>query len=274
MKLKIDEFIAEIYLEEKAKNTLTKYKSDIYKFIDFVGNDESEITKEQSIAYKAFLCNGQYKTSSINSYIIAINKYFKWIGTPELKVKIIKQQRKNSLEDVISITDYKRLLRNAKRLGMFDIYYLMKILASTGIRIDETKYITVESLNENYIKVNNKGKEREISIPKELVRELKKYCTANKIKTGYVFCSSRPGNLIQKSTAWRKMKKIAGVARVNKNKVHAHSFRHLFAKEYMAKYNNAIELADILGHSSLETTRIYTRSTSYEKRQKIESLKL
>lgn len=272
MKTQLPQFIAELELQEKAIHTLKKYESDISKFFEFVSDDSAEITKSHVLQYKTYICSGIYKTSSINSYIIAINKYLKWVGEPALTVKIIKQQRKSSLEDVVNRSDYKRLLRYAKKIGAIDIYYIMRVLASTGIRIDELKFITVNSLKLSYIRVNNKGKEREISIPQDLVRDLKKYCLSTGTKSGYVFQSSIKNNIVCKSTVWRKMKKIAGLARVNKSKVHAHSFRHLFAKEYMAKYNNAIELADILGHSSLETTRIYTRSTSFEKRKKIETL--
>ena len=272
MKNNLSKFLNELEFEEKSKRTLNKYESDILKFINFINDNSVEITKSHVLQFKTHICSGIYKTSSINSYIIALNKYLKWLGESELTVKIIKQQRKSSLEDVISRSDYKRLLRYAKKMDMLNIYYIMKILASTGIRIDELKFITVDSLKKNYIQVNNKGKEREITIPQNIVRELKKYCSDICIKSGYVFQGNTKDKVVCKSTVWRKMKKIAGVARVNKSKVHAHSFRHLFAKEYMSQYNNAIELADILGHSSLETTRIYTRSTSFEKRKKIEKL--
>jgi site-specific recombinase XerD len=272
MKNQLSQFLAELKLQEKADHTLQKYEGDISKFFEFINDDSAEITKSDVIDYKSYICSGIFKTASINSYIIALNKYLKWLGAPDMTVKIIKQQRKSSLEEVISRSDYKRLLRYAKKLGMIDIYYIMRVLASTGIRIDELKFITVDSLKTCYIRVNNKGKEREITIPPELVRELRKYCASIGVKNGYVFQSSIKNNIVCKSTVWRKMKKIAGYARVNKSKVHAHSFRHLFAKEYMNTYNNVTELADIMGHNSLETTRIYTRSTSFEKRKKIEKL--
>jgi len=271
-KFKIDEFIIELQYAEKSDRTLGKYKRDIFKFFDFVDDENAEITKYLTLNYKKYICDGRYKTPSINSYIIALNKYLKWLGLSEFTVKIIKQQRKSSLEDVISMADYKRLLRFAHKLGMEDIYFIMRVLASTGIRIEELKFITADSIKTNFINVNNKGKERDITVPQELCRELRKYCKNNGIKSGTIFLGRNKTKIVSKSTIWRKMKKIAGVARVNKNKVHAHSFRHLFAKEYMKKYNNAIELADILGHNSLETTRIYTRSTSVEKRNKLDNL--
>lgn len=269
---KLSEFILELKYSEKADKTLAKYKADIFKFIKFAKDIKTDLTKDVTLDYKKIISDGTFKTSSVNSYIVALNKYLNWLGLKDLRVKIIKQQQKSSLEDVISMADYKRLLRFAKKLDMENIYFIMRILASTGIRIDELKFITAESIKTNYIKVNNKGKERDIIVSQELCRELRKYCKSIGITTGVLFLGRNNKNILSKSTIWRKMKKIAGIAKVNKNKVHAHSFRHLFAKEYMKKYNNLAELADLIGHKKLETTRIYTRSTSLEKRNKLDNM--
>jgi site-specific recombinase XerD len=268
---KINEFLLELKYSEKAEKTLSKYKADILKFIKFAKDIKTDLTKDVTLDYKKYIC-GIFKTASINSYIVALNKYLKWLGLKDLTVKIIRQQQKSSLEDVISMADYKRLLRFAQKMDMEDIYFIMRILASTGIRIDELKFITAEAIKTNYIKVNNKGKERDIIVPQELCRELRKYSKSLEIKTGVLFLGRYNKNILSKSTIWRKMKKIAGIAKVSKNKVHAHSFRHLFAKEFMKKYNNVTELADLLGHKKLETTRIYTRSTSSEKRNKLDNM--
>lgn len=258
----LDEFIIELKYQEKADRTLTKYRADVIKFLDFVKHD-NHITKDDVLDFKKHISSGQYKPRSINSYIVAVNKFLRWCGNDDLKVKKLKMQQRNSIDDIISFSDYKRLLRFAKKLGSEDIYMIMKIIATTGIRISELKFFTVEGIKSFYIHVRNKGKDRDIILTQELARELRKYCRDHKIKEGRIFDLSDV-------TIWRKLKKIAGSARVNKDKVHAHSFRHLFAKEFMAEYNNALELADILGHSSLETTRIYTRSTNEEKRKKLE----
>jgi len=142
----------------------------------------------------------------------------------------------------------------------------MKILSITGIRISELEYFTVENIQKYHFKVFNKGKEREILLTQELARELRKYCRDQHIREGKIFTLSIP-------TIWRQMKKTAGEAKVSLDKVHPHSFRHLFAKEFMEQYNNVLDLADILGHRSLETTRIYTRSTLDEKRKKLENMR-
>ena len=212
------------------------------------------------------------KTSSINTWIIELNKFLKWLKLNDLTIKKIKQQTTTSTDEVLNITDYKRLLRHSKSMGLMKLHYIMKVLAMTGIRISELKYFTVENLKSNYIVAFNKGKERNIIVRQDLARELRKYCKENKIKTGCIFKGEEVDNLVP-STIWRQMKKVSGKARVNKNKVHAHSFRHLFAQVFLNEYsNNITELADILGHNSLETTRLYTRTSNAQKKCKLEKL--
>ncbi|MEI7667455.1 MAG: tyrosine-type recombinase/integrase [Erysipelotrichaceae bacterium] len=259
------QFIKEQRLNEKSKRTLSKYDRDIQKFLDFIP-DDVEITKEHILEYKDHLCDGRYQTSSINNYLTILNTFLKWCGQGDLRVREIKTQQKSSISNVVSEADAKRLLRFAKQRGREDIYLIIKIILTTGIRINELEWFTVENLKSYHFSVKNKGKEREIILTQELTRELRKYCRERKLSTGKIF-------ILSYSTIWRQMKIIAGAARVNLEKVHPHSFRHLFAKSFMAQYNNVLDLADILGHSSLETTRIYTRSTIEEKRDKLEGLR-
>ena len=267
------EFLAELKYDEKSENTLKKYRTNINIFIGYL-QDDVEITKDDILAFKQLLMDLEFKTSTINSYIISVNKYLKWLDHKELTVRQLKQQRKSSLEEVISVTNYKRMLRFAKSSNRMDIYYIMKILAMTGIRISELKYFTVESLKSNYILCTNKGKERTIILVQSLERELRKYCRDNHIVSGYIFPGQVQGKMIHESTIWRNMQKIAGRAKIKKSTIHAHSFRHLFAKLFLEEFpNNITELADILGHNSIETTRIYTRTTDAEKRAKMERIK-
>ena len=262
--LKLEEFLNELKYQEKAERTLDKYRTNNEHFIAFIQHD-NDLTKDDVMEFKKMISSGIYKPSTINSYIVAVNKFLRWCGEDELTVKKLKQQQRSSLDDVVSPSDYKRLLRFAKRLGYEDIYLIMKIIASSGIRISELEYFTVENIKKFYIHVRNKGKDRDIILIQELARELRKYCREQRILEGPIFT-------LHQSTIHRRMKKIAGAARVNREKVHPHSFRHLFAKSYMEEFNNALELADILGHSSLETTRIYTRSTNAEKRKRMEEM--
>lgn len=271
---KLDEWINEQKYQEYSSNTLKQYKANVLKFIEWL-DDDIEITKETTIKYKDYLytLEPRPKTSSINTWIIELNKFLKWLELNDLTIKKIKQQVKSSNEEVLSVTDYKRLLRFSKSMGLIKLHYIMKVLAMTGIRISELKYFTVENLKSNYIVAFNKGKERNIIVRQDLIRELRKYCRENNIKEGYIFPGEKKDQMVAASTIWRQMKKVSGAARVNKNKVHAHSFRHLFAQVFLDEYNNNItELADILGHNSLETTRLYTRSSNSQKKSKLEKL--
>lgn len=270
---KLDEWILEQKYQEYAQSTLNQYKSNVLKFIEWVPDDE-EITKDTMLRYKAYLGEIAGSTNSINVWIVEVNKFLKWLDMKDLCIKKIKMQSKQSNEEILSIADYKRLLRFAKRENDHQTYYIMKILAMTGIRISELRYFKVENLGSNYINAFNKGKERTIIVRQDLMRELKRYAREHGITSGYIFPSKVvKGNMIDISTIWRRMKKIAGLAKVKKSKVHAHSFRHLFAQVFLNTYsNNITELADILGHNSLDTTRLYTRTSDAQKREKLERL--
>lgn len=264
MKFKLADFISVLKYQEKSVSTLTKYKTDILKFIDYIQHDEP-ITKDDTMAYKDYLFEQGYSPRSINSYIVALNKFMYWLNLGQLTIKKLKMQQRYSIDNVLSPTDYKRLQRYAKQLGYDELAMIMKVIVSTGIRVSELKFFTVESIKSFYIHVRNKGKDRDIILTQELARELRKYCRENKIAKGPVFSLS-PKQI------WYRLQKIAALARINKNKAHPHSLRHLFAKEYMSTFNNPLELADHLGHSSLETTRIYSRTTNEEKRKKLENM--
>lgn len=270
---RLDEWILEQRYQEYAETTLAQYKANVLKFIDWLDDDE-EITKDTTLKYKMYLGEVAGSTNSINVWIVTINKYLKWLGLNDFTIKKIKMQNKQSVVDVLSVADYKRLLRFAKRENKHQLYYIMKILAMTGIRVSELQYFTVENLETNYISVFNKGKERTIIVRQDLARELRKYCRVQGITSGYIFPSQYVENkMINASTIWRQMKTVAGHAKVKKNKVHAHSFRHLFAQVFLDTYsNNITELADILGHNSLDTTRLYTRTSDAQKRSKLEKL--
>ena len=270
---KLDEWILEQKYQEYAQSTLNQYRANVQKFIDWLPEDE-EITKDTMLKYKMHLGEIAGSTSSINTWIVEVNKFLKWLDQKDLCLKKIKMQSKQSNEEVLSIADYKRLLRFAKRNGDHQLYYIMKILAMTGIRISELRYFKVENLKSNYINAFNKGKERTIIVRQDLMRELKKYAREQGIKEGFLFPSTVvDGQMVNASTIWRRMKKIAGLARVRKSKVHAHSFRHLFAQVFLNTYsNNITELADILGHNSLDTTRLYTRTSDAQKREKLEHM--
>lgn len=273
LKEKLPHFLLEQSEDEKSQNTLKKYSQNIESFLQWLP-DGAEVEKTIVIEYKSYLLNEKhFRTNTINNYIVSINKFLYWCGVNDCKVKQLKKQHAASNSEILSLSDYKRLLRFARRMGQEDTYLIIKILAMTGIRIEELSFFTVENIKTNYIRVRNKGKERSIIIRQDLAREIRQYCRDKGIKTGIIFYCKSKGKMMAKSTIWRRMQKIAGVARVSKNKVHAHSFRHLFAKMFLEEYNGSIaELADILGHNSLETTRIYAKTTDEEKRRKLERI--
>ena len=267
------EWILEQRLQEYEESTLERYKANVKKLIDWLPEDAT-LSKELMIEYKAHLGEVLGSTNTVNTNIVEVNKFLKWLGHPELCVKKVKMQTKSSNEEILSLSDYKRLLRFAKRYGKHQLFYIMKILAMTGIRIAELRYFKVENFGSNYIKVFNKGKERSIIVRQDLMRELKHYAKEQGIKEGYLFPSPvKKGAQITEQAIWQQMKNIAGKARVKKSKVHAHSFRHLFAQIYLETYTgNITQLADILGHNSLETTRVYTKTSDAQKRVQLEAM--
>lgn len=273
LKPKVKEWILEQRLAEYEKSTLNRYEANVNRFINWLPEDK-EITKEMMIEYKEHLSEELGSTNTINTNIVEVNKFLKWNDARELCVKKIKMQSKQSNEEVLSLADYKRLLRFAKRFGDHQLYYIMKILAMTGIRISELRYFKIENMETFYIKCHNKGKERTIIVRQDLMRELKRYAREQGIKQGYLFPSPViQGQMVDVSTIWRHMKQLAGASRVKKSKVHAHSFRHLFAQVFLETYTDSItELADILGHKSLETTRLYSRTSDAQKRTKLERM--
>lgn len=274
----LNNFIEQHELQEYAKNTLIQYKHGVQKFIDYLGKNCS-LTKRRMLEYKDYLDKISRSTQSKNNWIVIVNKFVKFIGRDDLVLKKFHTQKKYAIKEMITVTDYKRLLRHAKRMDKKQVYMVMIILAKTGIRISELRYFTVENLNrENLIEgaliIKNKGKERDISIRKDLIIEIRKYCRENKIKSGTIFPSSKkPNQMTCVSTFWKQMKRVAGAARVRKSKVHAHSFRHLFATVFLEKYpGNTPQLSDFLGHNNVESTRIYTQLTLSAKRKMLDEM--
>lgn len=277
---RLDEWLLELKYDEKAANTLKQYKTNVMKFIDWLPDDEKPITKDTTMKYKEHLRTITQSSKSMNVWIVALNKYLRWLGHNDLTIKKYKMQEQSSNEESLTIADFKRLLRIANRIGNDQLYYIIKVLGMTGCRIGELKYFTVENLEKTprkNIKVYNKGKDREIVIRQDLSRELKHYYKSKGIESGFIFLSNDPnckGKMPAVSTIWRQMQKVAGLARINKEKVHPHNFRHLFAQVFLNAYpENVLDLADLLGHNDLKTTRIYTKTSGEQKRMKLEKVK-
>lgn len=269
---KLKEFIQKEKEEEKAVATINKYESNIKSFISYL--DDRILSKDEIIDFKRKLdIVDQFVPNTMNSYLISINKFLKFIERKDLCVDVIKQQKKFSIDYSITKSDYHRLLRTALKYNEKDNYIILKILAETGIRISELSFFKVETIDKTIL-VNNKGKWREIPIKLDLIHEIRKYCRESKIKSGLIIFNPETKKAYDNSTIHRRLKKIAGRARVNKKHIHAHAFRHFFARCYLDTYPEDISgLADILGHKSLETTRIYTKMTNKEKELKLRKVK-
>ena len=275
----LDEWLLELKYDEKATNTLKQYRTNVMKFIEWLPEEEV-ITKDTTMNYKEYLRTITQSPKSLNVWIVGLNKYLKWLGHNDLTIKKVKMQMQSSNEEVLTEADFKRLLRISKAMGNEQLYFIIKTLGMTGCRIDELKYFTVENLEqtpEKNIKAHNKGKDRELVVTQELSRELKHFYKARGIESGYIFLSNDPkckNKMPAKSTIHRQMKKVAGLARVKLSKVHSHNFRHYFAQRFLDEYpEDILDLADILGHNDLKTTRIYTKTSGKQKRIKLEKIR-
>lgn len=262
---------------ELSIHTLNTYRNSINKFINYLTfNELDNFDKDILISYKDYLDNISNSVKSKNLWIISLNKYLKYLELNNLCLKQIKVQSEFIVQSNLSVSDYNRLLRFAQKEKLEKDYLIIKTLTMTGIRFSELKYFTVENLklkNKGVIIIKSKGKVRDIEIPTLLARELRQYARENKIKEGYIFRQYKdPNKIYSANTFWKHLKKLAGLSKVGKDKCHAHSFRHLFAVEFLKTHNNALALASILGHSSLNTTRIYTTLTTDEKRSLLDSM--
>ena len=268
----ISNFKGYLIEEEKSKATLEKYIRDIETFYAWVGN--KELNKVCVLNYKEYLTE-KYAVASVNSMLSSINSFFTYLEWYELRVKTIKVQKQifASNDKELTKNEYERLLTAAKAKSNQRLYLLMQTICSTGIRVSELQFITVEAINRGRAEINCKGKRRLAFLPTELCKILKNYVREQKIKSGAVFVSKN-GNPLDRSNIWSDMKKLCKEAGVSEKKVFPHNLRHLFARTYYTLQKDIVRLADILGHSSVNTTRIYTMETGEIHRKQIQRLGL
>ena len=260
-------------LEEKSKNTIEKYIRDVKAFWAFIGS--RDVTKEVAIKYKEKLLSDNYAVNSINSMIASINSFMEFIGLGNLKIKSIKQQKAIFCPEEKELTkdEYNRLINAAESKGNERLNLIIQTICGTGIRVSELQFITVEAVKKGEAVVSCKGKRRSVFIVKALQKKLLKYAAKKNIKPGCIFIT-RTGKPINRTNIWRDMKKLCQSANVNPNKVFPHNLRHLFARVFYGIEKDIAKLADILGHSSINTTRIYIISTGTEHRQRMENMHL
>lgn len=258
--------------EEKATATVEKYIRDVNAFADWLG--DKALDKETVLTYKENLTKN-YAPASVNSILASLNSFFTFNEWYHLRVKNLKIQRQIFVNKDKELTkaEYERLLTAAKSKGNEQLYFLMQTICATGIRVSELRYITVESLKAQKAQINLKGKMRVIIIPKELCKMLLQYSKEHKITNGSVFVSKN-GKALDRSNIWKMMKALCESAGVSREKVFPHNLRHLFARTFYSLQKDIVRLADILGHSSVNTTRIYTMETGETHRRQIQKLGL
>ena len=260
-----------LIFEERSAATVEKYIRDVKKFAEYAGG---ELTKETVIAYKNHL-RERYAVRSVNSMLASINCLFSFLGRHDLKVKALKLQQQVFCPEEKELTraEYARLCRTAERKHNERLLLILQTVCGTGIRVSELQFITVETVKNGEAVVNCKSKTRSVFIVKELKRKLLRYAAEQGIKSGMIFVT-RTGKPINRTNIWREMKALCIEASVNPNKVFPHNLRHLFARVFYGIEKDIAKLADILGHSSINTTRIYIISTGTEHRKRMESMRL
>lgn len=275
--IKITDKLLKSYIEylreqEKSISTIQSYQRELFSLKMYL--DEGKVTKEKLIDYKAMIAT-QYKPSSCNVAISAINNFLRYVGREDLFIKPLKVQTQifESKDKELSKSDYNKLVRAATLNGDERTALAIQTICATGIRVSELQFITIEALKQGQAQVNNKGKNRIVFIPKTLSNLLKKYVINHNIASGPIFVT-RNNKPLDRSNLWKSMKQLCSVAGVKPSKVYPHNLRHLFARTYHEQQKDIGRLADILGHSNINTTRIYTRESETVFAKQIEGLNL
>lgn len=262
--------------EERSLGTIEKYMRDVRRFAEWNGAEgAAEVTKEQAAAWKQSLVEQGYRPVTINSMLAALNGFFRFQGWEECRVRFLRVQKQNfrRKERELTRTDYEKLLEAASENGKEWLRLLMEAICSTGIRVSEVKYLTVEAAREGRAEIAMKGKIRVILLPGKLQKKLLKYAKKQKIAAGELFLSAS-GRSLSRKRIWAEMKGLCKAAGVEPTKVFPHNLRHLFARTFYRVCRDLAHLADVLGHSSINTTRIYLTTTEAQQAKTIEQLRL
>ena len=268
----IEDFKRYLQNEERAAATIEKYIRDILAFCVWL--DGKEIDKSAVLAYKEYLIE-KYAPASVNSILSSLNSFFAFMSWHDCHVKTLKIQKQifAKSEKELTKAEYEKLLTAAQRKGNQKLYYLMQTLCNTGIRISELKYIDADAVRSGKAVIRCKGKMRVVILIAPLCKMLKEYMKEQGIVSGGVF-QTKNGKPLDRSNIWRMLKALCVSAGVSKDKVFPHNFRHLFARTFYSLQKDVVRLADILGHSSINTTRVYTMESGAEHRRQIQMLGL
>ena len=265
-------FQEHLILEERSAATVEKYIRDVRAFAAYT--EGIPVTKETVIAYKKHL-QETYAVRSVNSMLASLNSLFAFLGWHELRVKALKLQQQVYCPEEKELTkaEYMRLCKTAQRKHNERLCLILQTICGTGIRVSELQWITVEAVKTGEAVVRCKGKTRTVFLVRELKQKLLRYAAEQNIKSGMIFVT-RTGKSISRTNIWREMKALCAEANVNPQKVFPHNLRHLFARVFYGIEKDIAKLADILGHASIDTTRIYIISTGAEHRKRMEAMRL
>ena len=258
--------------EERSEGTIAKYMRDLNRFSDWMNG--KEISKELLTEYKERLTQSGFEPITVNSMLAAISTYCRFIGL-NVRLKFLRIQRRLFREESKELRkdEYEKLIRAAETKGDYRLALLMETIGATGIRVSEVQYITVEAAKAGRTQIALKGKIRDIMLPGKLCKKLLKYAKKQKIASGEIFIT-KSGKGMSRKQIWSEMKAICKFAGVEASKVFPHNLRHLFARVFYTATRDVAKLADLLGHSSIETTRIYLISTGAEHARQLEGLGL
>ncbi len=266
-------FSAHLRQEDRSSGTTGKYLHDCTGFALWLG--DRELTPEAAAQWREHLLQKGYAPATVNSMLSAVNRLLKFLGREECRVRSLRIQRRTFREQRRELTrgEYQRLLDAAAGLGRERLALLMETICATGIRVSEVRYITVEAAQAGRTEIRLKGKIRTILLPSKLCRKLLKYARKQKTASGEIFLT-RSGAPVSRRQIWREMKALCKEAGVEASKVFPHNLRHLFATAFYRACRDIVKLADVLGHSSIDTTRIYLMTTGAEHARQMEKLGL
>ena len=269
----IEGFARMLRREELRESTIENYLRHVAALGAWMG--DAPVTKERVAAWKESLLEGGRCPGTVNSMLVSANRFLAFLGWGDCQVKALRVQRQLFRENRRELTrgEFDRLIAAAKAAGRERLLLLMETICSTGIRVSEVKYITVEALRSGKAEIALKGKIRTVLLPGKLCRKLLKYCKKRNTVSGEVFLTKN-GSSLSRKQIWAEMKSLCGLAGVAPSKVFPHNLRHLFARAFFKACRDVAQLADVLGHSSMETTRIYLISTGAEHARTLEQLRL
>ena len=263
----ITQFKAYLAKTNLAENTITSYVWTVTYYLEHY----KEVNKKNLLAYKGYLVEN-FKPQTVNLRLQAVNKFLEFSKQEKLRMKFVKAQQKNFLENVISDADYKFLKTKLKADGYDQWYFIVWFMAATGARVSELLQIKAEHVSVGYLDLYSKGgKMRRIYIPKKLCTEATKWLEERGMSSGYMF-TNRTGNCLSTRGIAIQLKHFAETYGINREVVYPHSFRHRFAKNFLEKFNDIALLADLMGHESIETTRIYLRRTASEQQKIVDKV--